>query len=181
MRSNSTIAIFHIINNIQSINTEKRNSNRHNVHLRVLVLYVILVLVSISITIFKSKNTKIQKSKNMYQIRFYEEFWIFGFWTFGFLIFNFWDLSLSLSSSFNTNAASKNEPTSDHQKSRFRTGLYSVLKRSACHGGGYIEEKNTHIYMYLPFLALLPPVHTQPIAHPPLFYRVLIKLLLGSM
>ena len=34
-----------------------------------------------------------------------------------------------------TNAASKNQPESDHQTSRLRTGFYSVLQGSACRRG----------------------------------------------
>ena len=44
---------------------------------------------------------------------------------------------------FDTNAASKNEPKSNQQKSRLGTGFYSALKGSACRRGG------DHIYIYI--------------------------------
>ena len=58
-------------------------------------------------------------------------FGVLEFWTFGFL--GFWILrSLAFPVLlFDTNAASENEPKSDQQKSRVRTGFYSV-KGSAC-------------------------------------------------
>ena len=76
-----------------------------------------------------------------------------GCWICGFLAFEFfWILGSFVFSVLllDTNAASVNEPKSDQQKNRFRTGLYNVLKGFACRRGG------DHIYIYICIFVCVP-------------------------
>ena len=61
---------------------------------------------------------------------------------------------------FDTNAASENEPSSDQQKSKFRVGFYSVLKRSACRRGVTIyiciHIICSHFFIYIYIHTLTP-------------------------
>ena len=113
----------------------------------------------------KSKNPKLQQSKTFHIYGILQnildlgilgfwnfgtlDFWILGFWKFGFL--EFWILgSVAIPVLlFDRNAASENQPKSDQQKGRFRTGFYSVVKGSACRRGVatflYIYICNIHI------------------------------------
>ena len=74
-------------------------------------------------------------------------FKLFEFWNFGFL--DFWILGSFVFPVllFDTNSASESEPKSDQQKSRFRTGFYSVLKGYACRKGG--DHTCTYVCIYL--------------------------------
>ena len=68
------------------------------------------------------------------------DFWILGSFGFPVLLFD-------------RKAASANEPKSDQQESRFRTGFYSVVKGTACYTGGdhlcvYIYT-DIHMYRYI--------------------------------
>ena len=97
-----------------------------------------------------SKNRKNPKIKNRKVQTFFQDsldvksfgilfFKVFFFSISGFLEFGvFWILGSFAFPVllFDANAASENEPKSDQQKSSFRTGLYSVLKGSACRIGG---------------------------------------------
>ena len=74
------------------------------------------------------------------------DFWILGSFAFPVLLFD-------------TNSASENEPKSDQQRNRFRTGFYSVWKGSACRWGGWAGVTiYTYIYIYTRFICAPRPL-----------------------
>ena len=102
----------------------------------------------------KIQKLKIQKTtKNPKFIKSMEsckKAWILGFLDFS--ILGIWDLWILGSFAFpvllfDMNAASENEPKSDQQKSRFRIGVYSILKGSACRRG-----RTMYIYICISYV-----------------------------